>query len=107
MSRALPELNEVQVWAELLDDLEISLQDGQDAAMGRGSGLVSRWNPPVSMPLLPEPLLPRARELVERQAAVVRLLEEARRGSRQQLRLLGMDSVKGIGGGPHFIDHRA
>lgn len=106
MSKVPSELIEVQAWAAFLDNLEISLQDAEDLALGTRSGQVKLWSPPKSMPVLPESLAPRAQELLARHSSVVKLLEAARRGSQQQLQLLSMDSIHGLGAGPHFIDQR-
>lgn len=84
-------------WEQALTELELDLAETE--AMLNGDHLTpptTSWEPPTGLGPLPEPLLERARLLVERQAEVARRLSEALVLSRRQARL--NESLKA--GGP-------
>ena len=98
---------EFRQWVEVLDRLEAELADSQALLDGSTAIPGAAWQPAVAMPDLPESLVARARDLIDRQAGMLERLESTRQSTRGQLRYVATDATRGLVMGPRFIDQRA
>lgn len=98
---------EVRLWVEVLDRLEAELIDAEMLLDGTDAMTGPAWRPGESMPELPESLVDRTHDLLERQGVVLARLEATRVATRGQLRYVSVDAARGLGAGPRFVDQRA
>jgi len=93
-------------WASALDDLELSLAQGERLLAGEQIDSPTPWTPPVIEAPLPPDMLERAQALLGRQRQLIDRTAAAMSGHRQRIDLVGKlsSSSNRVTGRPVYVD---
>jgi len=93
-------------WASALDDLELSVAEGERILNGEQIVAPTPWTPPVIEAPLPADMLERAQALLGRQRQLIDRTSAAMSGHRQRIDLVGKLSSSNtvVTGRPVYVD---
>ena len=94
----------MQVWTEILRNLEQGLGLPQHPIERSTEHTPAPWNPPDEPPIIPRDLEPRARQILSQQLALLEQLRSDLVKTRKHLDYLKSDAARGITSTPRFID---
>ena len=91
-------------WSRFLDALEADLDQAATLAAGDLVGCKARWTAPEEMPEVPEGLLSRINQVMQRQTEVLEQLHKNRVTAQKHLQFVRADGAQGLLDGPRFFD---
>ena len=104
MPESSHESNAEGAWSRFLDELEADLDQAATLAAGDLVGCEARWTAPADMPEMPESLMSRIRQVMQRPTEILGQLHKNRVAAQKQLQFVRADGAQGLLDGPRFFD---